>query len=85
MVKRALILPILHAFVDGELASRERIQVLEATRRSPALGRRLAELQQLKHAVQSAYRNPADGSAADTRRTVGKTRHRNALDHFFRR
>ncbi|MDH5178405.1 MAG: hypothetical protein OEZ39_04065 [Gammaproteobacteria bacterium] len=48
----------LHAYVDGQLDTHERAEVLDATRTDAELARQLAELNRLKELVRLAYQNP---------------------------
>jgi anti-sigma factor RsiW len=45
----------LHAYVDGELASRERANVFIVAQHSPAIRAQLNELKQLKKLIHDSY------------------------------
>ncbi len=64
----------LGAFLDNQLDARERLQVLEALRRDPALAARVCELSQDMELVVLAYRDPpqADAAPAAMRRKSGR-------------
>jgi intracellular sulfur oxidation DsrE/DsrF family protein len=57
----------LQAFVDDEIATSERAEMIEAINQDDALACRVCELMQLKDSVRLAYRDPPQPSSAGAR------------------
>lgn len=62
----------LQAFVDDEIDTRERAEIMEAIRKDEALACRVCELLQLKDSVRLAYREPPPNRDTSSRRLASR-------------